>query len=78
MIIGKDLYLDDNGNIQVSMEYIKNKNEAPSSKDPLRVEKFRKWTINRYKILLSRGAKGTYIYAEDPKLANKLLREINK
>lgn len=78
VIIGKDLYLDDKGEIQVSMDYIFNHTQAPAMSDPHRVEKFKKWTINRYKILLSRGSKGAYIYAEDPKLAKKLISEINK
>ena len=77
VIIGKDLYLDKNGEIQINEKYVVHPWEKPLKSDPKYNTKLRTWVLNRYKILLSRGVMGTYIYCEDSKLANKLMEEIN-
>ncbi len=72
VIIGKDIYLDENDVIQINEDFIFGVNQKPKKADPLYNEKLKTWTLNRYKVLLSRATKGTYLYIEDDKLRNKL------
>lgn len=76
VIIGKDIYLDDNDEIQVDEEYVKAVNQKPKKADLDYYKKLKGWTLNRYKILLSRASKGTYIYCEDKRLRDKLIKEL--
>lgn len=72
IIIGRDLYLDENNQIQVDENYVMHTNQKPPKNDPHYHEKLKKWVLNRYKILLSRASKGTFLYVEDERLREYL------
>lgn len=78
VIIGKDLFLDNEGEIQVDEKYVVASNQKPPKNDPHYHEKLKKWVLNRYKILLSRASKGTYIYVEDEKLREYIKSKIKQ
>lgn len=68
VIIGRDLYLNESGEICVDEKYVVHTNQKPPKNDPQYHIKLKKWVLNRYKILLSRATKGTYIFIEDERL----------
>ncbi len=71
VIIGKDLTLNSEGELDINDEYVVNRYDKPK-KSNLNYHKILKQLIlNRYKILLTRGVKGTYIWFEDEKLKAK-------
>lgn len=77
VIIGKDLYLDDNNQIQVDENYVMHTNQKPPKGDPNYHQKLRRWVLNRYKILLSRATRGTYLCIEDKRLREYFKEKLN-
>ena len=70
VIVGKDIYMNDRGQIQVNDKYVVAINDRPHKNDKNYYEKLKQLVINRYIVLLTRGAKGTFIYFEDTALKN--------
>jgi len=70
VIIGPDLYLDDNGKIAVNTKAVK---------DPvlLRGGDIEKFVRNIYRVLMTRGMKGCFVYCCDKKLSD-YLKEITQ
>lgn len=75
VIIGKDLYLDEDGQLQVNPDFVVNKYDKPIKGQENYQEELLQYVINRYRVLLTRGIKGTFIYIEDDKLRNYLLHK---
>lgn len=74
VIVGKDLFIDEKGELQVNEKYVAGKTGKPLLDDPLFHNKLRKWVFNRYKILFSRGVKGTYVWFEDEKVRDYFMK----
>ena len=64
VIVGKDLGCKD-GKLFARPEHIMHHNQLPKKNDPLFNEKILKWTLNRYKIILTRATKSVHVYFED-------------
>ena len=65
VIIGKDIYLNDKNQIAINEKYVVAKNEKPNKSALSSAEyewKLKEFVLNRYKVLLTRGARGCYIY----------------
>lgn len=78
VIIGKDLRMDNEGNLFVDEKYIVNQYDR-DKKDVLNREaELLKYVMNRYRVLLTRGSKATYIYVEDKNLRNFLMKIFNQ
>lgn len=73
VIIGNDLKIDDN-NLFASYKYYKD--TAGKSNLKNKPEELLKFIKNIYKILLSRGQKGTYIFIRDIKLREYFKKHI--
>ncbi len=75
VIIGPELSYDEiNNKIIINSEKYKDINGKRSITEPKELERY---IINIYKTLLTRGIKGTYIYAVDKSLEKYLLQNIN-
>lgn len=77
VIIGKDMAYKDG---KVVFDSQKNTEFSTSSKKKIAGERIsnEKFIRNIYKVLLTRGVKGTYIYCEDKPLNDFLKKELNK
>lgn len=76
VVIREDLYIDNHGEIAIN-EKIVPWRDKPRKNDPDYNKKLRDIIVNRYKVLLSRGASGVLIFAEDKKLNQKLAELFN-
>lgn len=82
VIIGNDLYLDENGELKVNEDFVFNNNLKPNKASLIELhgdnykyfydkELFER-VINRYKILLTRGSIGLYVFCENERLVKVL------
>ena len=76
VIIGKDLIYRNN-KIVVDPDYVVQAQQRPTKDDVNYDKELLSLVVNRYKILLSRAAKGIYLYIEDARLREYFKSKIN-